>query len=77
MQDGPRGYILCHPASYTALTRTKLVPAGEAGVLSLIPPCKAMAFGGFCAADVMQLYEVAKVSLQIGNQQLILVFFLS
>ena len=36
MQDGPRGYILCHPASYTALTRTKLVPAkASEGTISL------------------------------------------
>ena len=59
-----RDLNLCHPASYTALTRTKLVPAKESeGTISLsfVPRHS----GEQTLRDVMQLIEVAKVSFQL------------
>ena len=55
---------LSHPASYTALTRTTLVPAKESEgtiSLSLSPRHR----GDQTLRDVMQLIEVAKVSFQL------------
>ena len=68
MQDGPRGKTtrenLSHPASYTALTRTTLVPAKERGHdFALLIPNGTV--GDPTLRDVMQLVEVAKVSFQL------------
>ena len=59
-----RDFNLSHPASYTALTRTTLVPAKDSeGTIShsLSPRHR----GDQTLRDAMQLFEVAKVSFQL------------
>ena len=69
-----RDLNLCHPASYTALTRTKLVPAKESeGTISL-----SLSPGTVGNTRCLMTCSLSKWQgfLPTGNQQQTLVFFL-
>ena len=71
-----RDLNLSHPASYTALTRTSLVPAKESeGTISLFWPPNGTWWGSDAACWRAASWS-GKGFLSTGNQQLLLVFFL-
>ena len=70
-----RDLNLSHPASYTALTRTMLVPARRAlANFALLVPLRHD--GGSNAARCYAAFRSGKGFLPTGNQQQTLVFFL-